>query len=100
MNYSLKIWEATGKLKSSIRVFKFKTYIAIGFDERIKYDNKVPAIKVNLVARFLEFGTSRGIPARPLFRNCVLYTSKHINDIYRNYKKELDRRNVKYLYIR
>ena len=96
-NLSLKIWEATGHLKNSIRVFKKRDCIALGFDDRTVYPNS--SLKVNLVARFLEYGsrTDHRPPARPLWRPLQIYIQKNISRYYKSYQKELKSRKLDYL---
>lgn len=98
-NLSLKIWEATGHLKNSIRVFKRNDYIAMGFDDRTVYPNS--SLKVNLVARFLEFGSrdNHRPPSRPLWRPLQVYIRKNISRYYKAYKTELKVRNKDFLFL-
>ena len=96
---SLKIWEATGHLKNSIRVFKRNDYIAMGFDDRTVYPGS--SLKVNLVARFLEFGSrdNHRPPSRPLWRPLQVYIRKNISRYYKAYKTELKVHNKSFLFL-
>ena len=101
-NLSLHIWEATGCLKSNIKVFKKGNLIAVGFRQKDVYPDT--SLKVNTVARYVEYGTNRsskggGMPPRPLFRPVLVYMRKHVNDYYRNYMKDLKRLGKKHIYI-
>lgn len=95
---SLNIWEATGTLKKEIKVFKKGNFIAVGFKQKDHYKSKV---KINDVGRYMEYGTNgkHGMPPRPLFRPVTIYMRKHVNDYYKKYKKELDKKNKKFLYL-
>lgn len=77
-NMSENIWEATGFLKDSIGVWKYKNYYVVGVKRNIVYPgSKVPVYKV---VRWIEFGTSK-MPARPLF----LPIKRSISGNIRNY---------------
>jgi hypothetical protein len=97
---SLKIWEATSHMKKSIRVFKQGKFVAMGFDNRTIYPKSL--IKVNLVARFLEFGSrdNHRPPSRPLWRPLQIYVRKNIYRYYKSYIKELQSRNLEYLWLK
>lgn len=95
---SLKIWEATGYMRKSIRVFKQGNYLAIGFDKRTIYPkSKAP---LNLIARFLEFGSRDNShpPSRPLWRPIHIYVRKNISRLYKSYIKELKVQHKEYLF--
>lgn len=96
---SLKIWEATGHMKKSIRVFKKGKYIAMGFDDKTIYPKSL--LKVNLIARFLEFGSRDNThpPSRPLWRPLQVYVRKNISRYYKSYKNELKRKHKEYLFL-
>ena len=100
---SLHIWEATGCLKSNIKVFKKGSYIAVGFRQKDYYPNSF--LKVNTVARYMEYGTNKktgAMPARPLFRPLLTYMRKHVSDYYKQYQKEiaeLNKQGKQYIYI-
>ena len=83
---STNIWEATGQLKSSIRLFKIGRYnYSIGFDKRrVHVGSKA---KLHNIARWLEYGTMR-MPPRPLFRLIYRYMSSNISYFYDKYLKE------------
>ena len=97
---STNIWEATGHLKKSLKIFKKGNLIAVGFRQTDLYPKSFA--KVNDIARFLEYG-SRKIqdrpPARPLFRPITIYMRKNVKIYYKRYMKELSRTNKRYLYI-
>ena len=97
---SLKIWEATGHMKKSIRVFKKGNYIAIGFDDRTVYPKTM--LKVNLIARFLEFGSRDNShpPSRPLWRPLQIYIRKNIGRYYKSYQKELQKSGKQFLLLK
>ena len=97
---SLKIWEATGHMKKSIRVFKKGKFIAVGFDNRAIYPKSY--IQVNLVARFLEFGSRDNThpPSRPLWRPLHVYVRKNIDRYYAAYVKELKTTGKDYLLLK
>lgn len=96
---SLKIWEATGHMRKSMRVFKQGDYLAIGFDKRTIYPKS--KIQVNLIARFLEFGSRDNThpPSRPLWRPIHMYVRKNISRIYKSYLKELQLKHKDYLFF-
>ena len=76
--------------------------IAVGFRQKDVYPDT--SLKVNTVARYVEYGTNRsskggGMPPRPLFRPVLVYMRKHVNDYYRNYLKDLKRLGKKHIYI-
>lgn len=93
---SLKIWEATGTLKNTIHVFKKGTLIVVGFKQSDTYHKT--GIKINTIARYLEYGTVK-MPARPLFRPLLVYMRKHVSDYYKRYQKELKSKKVSCLYL-
>ena len=101
-NLSLKIWEATGTLKSNLKIFRKGSFIAVGFKQADVYPKS--RLKINNIARYLEYGTNNSngkvrIPPRPLFRPITVYMRKHINDYYKKYQKELKSQNKKFLYL-
>lgn len=98
MNYSLNIWEATGYMKDNITVYKKGNFLGVGFPQDVKY--KKTGLKVNNVARYVEYGTNRRtihgkktMSARPLFRPILAYVRKHIDRYYRMYLNELSKAN-------
>ena len=99
-NLSLHIWEATGHMKKSIRVFKKRNLIAMGFDDRTVYPKSY--LKVNLIARFLEFGSRDNShpPSRPLWRPLQIYIRKNIGRYYKSYQKELANSKKQYLFLK
>ena len=98
-NLSLNVWEATGTLKDSIKMYRKGNYIVIGFKNNDRY--RKSGIKINTAARWLEYGTygTKGMQPRPLFRPITLYFRKNISRYYKSYKKELDKNKVNYLYL-
>ena len=97
---SLNIWEATGCLKNSIKIFKKGDYIAVGFKQSDTYPKTLA--KVNTIARYMEYGTNKRVgamPPRPLFRPITEYMRKHVSDYYKRYQKELTKSGKNYLYL-
>ena len=93
---SLNIWEATGYLKDNMKIFKKGNLIAVGFMQKDTYPNS--SLKVNQVARYVEYGTVK-MPARPLFRPITEYMRKNVNRYYKKYQKELKASKKQYLYL-
>jgi hypothetical protein len=91
MGLSLNIWEATGQLKESIIVIKKRGAWVVGPDPDAYYHRTKP-VRILLVAHWLEYGTKRGIPPRPLFRNVTSYMRKHIRDYYIKFCKQTGRK--------
>lgn len=87
-NYYPNIWMATGTLINSISIWydKLRDRIVIGIDEKKKYKYGNRNIPIYLVAKFLEYGTEKGLPARPLFRRARDRVSKDIKKYYNNFK--------------
>lgn len=83
---SLNIWEATGHLKRSVKIFMRGTYIVVGFKRDEVYPNTT--VKVNKVAKYVEYGGVR-LPPRPLFRAITEYIRKNIRDYYKKFKKDV-----------
>ena len=99
-NLSLKMWEATGYMKKSLKVFKKGDYIAVGFKQSDVYPKSLA--KVNTIARYLEYGggaNNSRPPARPLFRPITIYMRKNIGRYYKKYVKELKTKKKKFLYL-
>lgn len=94
--YSLKIWECTGFMKKHIRVFRKGNFIAIGFMRKDCYPKT--RVTLNQIAKYVEFGTPK-MPARPLFRQIVLYYRKNVSRLFKNYQKELVSQKKNYLYL-
>lgn len=94
--YSLKIWECTGFMKKHIRVFQKGSFIAVGFMRKDCYPKT--RITLNRIAKYVEFGTPK-MPARPLFRQIVLYYRKNVSRLFKNYQKELTNQKKNYLYL-
>lgn len=100
MHLSLNIWEATGRMKNSIKVFKKGNFIGVGFMQRDVYPKS--SAKINTIARCLEYGTNSGngrIPPRPLFRPALVYMRKHVSDYYKKYQKELKKYRKSFMYL-
>lgn len=98
-NLSLKMWEATGTMKSEVKVFKKGNFIAVGFRQRDVYP-KTP-VKINLIARFLEFGSNKKKdrpPSRPLFRPLMERLRKDVGECYKKYEKERKKHKSGYVY--
>lgn len=74
-NLSINIWEATGELKRSIKLFRRCGRFIIGFDKRRVH--KGSKAKLYKIAEWMEYGTIR-MPPRPLFRFVYIYMSKNI----------------------
>jgi hypothetical protein len=99
-NLSLNIWEATGHLKKTLKIFKKGDYIAVGFKQRDLYTHSF--IQVNQVAKFLEFGGRKNTdrpPSRPLFRPVTERVRKDVGRYYKKYQSELKRSGKDYLYL-
>lgn len=100
-NLSLNIWEATGHMKNSIKIFKKGNFIAVGFTQRDLYPKSL--VQVNKIARYLEFGGRKNPnrpPSRPLFRPITEYMRKNVSRYYKSYKKELVKSKKQFLYIK
>lgn len=100
-NLSLNIWEATGHLKDSLKVFKKGNMIAIGFTQSDLYPKSFA--KVNDIARYMEYGGNKNPdrpPARPLFRPVLENIRKNIKRYYKKYLKELKDSKKDFLYIK
>ena len=83
---SLNIWEATGQLKSSLKVSKLGRYnYSIGFDKRLVH--KGSGAKLYKIARWMEYGTLR-MPPRPLFRIVYIYMSANVSYFHDKYLRE------------
>lgn len=83
---SPNIWEATGQLKSSIRVSRMGRFnYSIGFDKRRVH--KGSHAKLTDIAKWMEYGTLR-MPPRPLFRVIYIYMSSNIGYFYEKYLRE------------
>lgn len=95
-NLSLHIWEATGTMKNTLKVFKKGSYIAVGFRQTDVYPKT--SAKINTIAKYVEYGTPK-MPARPLFRPLTEYMRKHVSDYFKRYKKELKKQKKQYLYL-
>lgn len=97
---SLKIWEATGHLKRQIKMFKKVNFIAVGFMQKDVYPHT--SVKVNDIARILEFGSNddKHPPARPLWRLLLMYVRKNISRYYKYYFSELHRLKRQYIYLK
>ena len=97
---SLKIWEATGHLKRQIKMFKKAGFIAVGFMQKDVYP--FTSVKVNDIARILEFGSNnqQHPPARPLWRPMLLYYRKNISRYHKEYFNELKRLRKNYIYLK
>lgn len=84
-NLSLNMWEATSLLVDSITVYRSGSSWVVGIDRRKKYPNT--EVRVYMVARYLEYGTTVGgmvrIPPRPLFRPLARYLRKHVADYWK-----------------
>lgn len=99
-NLSLNIWEATGRMKKSLKIFKKGNMIAIGFMQRDVYPKTYA--KINDIARYLEYGGNKDPnrpPARPLFRPVLENCRKNVRRYYKRYLKELKDSNKQYLYL-
>lgn len=99
-NLSLNIWEATGHMKKSLKIFKKGNMIAVGFKQNDLYPKSFA--KVNDIARYLEYGGKKNPnrpPERPLFRPIVEYMRKNVNRYYKKYQKELKDKKKDYLYL-
>lgn len=100
-NLSLNIWEATGHMKNSLKVFKKGNMIAVGFMQRDLYPKTF--VQVNKIARYLEYGGRKNPnrpPSRPLFRPITEYMRKNVSRYYKKYQKELARSKKDYMYIK
>lgn len=82
--YSTRIWECTGKLKSSIMYDEFSNRLLVGVDETQFYNNGQNVLEV---AKRMEFG-SRNTPERPLFRPILLYIRSNIAFFYQKFSRE------------
>jgi hypothetical protein len=87
--YSTNIWEATGQLKNSLKVFSKGSSLTIGFDKRISH--KGSKAKVYKIAKWMEYGTPR-MPPRPLFRVVYMYMSSNMNYFWEKYSREEESR--------
>lgn len=90
-NLSVKFWERTGLLKNSITYWQEGDKWVVGIDKNKRYPDT--PVKVYKVARYLEYGTSRGIPPRKLFRPLARYLSKNVR---RFWYKFLDEKGLEY----
>lgn len=97
-NLSLKMWEATGKMKSEIKVFKKGDYIAVGFAQKDVYPKT--NVKINKIARYLEFGGRKKNrpPSRPLFRPLMERLRKDVSVCYKKYEKEVRKHKSGFIY--
>ena len=90
--YPENIWLRTGTLINAISIGydKAKKMITIGIDPKLKY--KIPGIPTNrqplvlLVAKWMEYGTQNGLPARPLFRRAKEFIGKNIRRWFNNWE--------------
>ena len=99
-NLSLNIWEATGHLKDSLKVFKKGNLIAVGFTQSDLYPKSFA--KVNDIARYLEYGGNKNPnrpPSRPLFRPVLESVRKSVKRYYKKYQKEVASSKTGFLYI-
>jgi hypothetical protein len=99
-NLSLNIWEATGHMKDSLKIFKKGNMIAVGFKQTDIYPKSYA--KVNQIARYLEYGGNKNPnrpPSRPLFRPIVEYCRKNVSRYYKKYQKELKASKKQFLYL-
>lgn len=78
---SENIWEATGKLVSSISYRRQGNKFVIGIPKNVKYSN---GVSVQYVAKCMEFGT-KNMPARPLFNPVLRYIKRHIRTYWELY---------------
>lgn len=90
-NLSLDIWKATGLLQESLKVYKKGNYLIVGFRPNERYPKT--RIKINSVARWLEYGTANPngsvrIPARPMFRPLLTYERKNVSRTLDTFRKE------------
>jgi len=86
------IWMSTGKLIDSVGIYPdwSRQQIMIGIKENVWYKSKYGSIPVLWVAKWLEYGTSRGLPSRPLFRRTRDMISKNISRYYEDFKLMLE----------
>lgn len=98
-NLSLKMWEATGKMKSEIKVFKKGDYIAVGFKQKDVYPKT--NVKINVIARHLEFGSRRKKnrpPSRPLFRPLMERLRKDVKVCHKKYVNSVKKCKSGFIY--
>ena len=98
-NLSLKIYEATGQMRDSIRVFKDGKYIGLGFPKNKRYPKS--HVQINTIARYLEFGSRDNAhpPSRPLWRPLQVYVRKNIWRYFMSYLNEKSLQHKKYLLL-
>jgi hypothetical protein len=84
---STNIWEATGNLKTHIRIFMRGPWIVVGFGRNDIYSKDTP-ITYNRVAKYVEYGGVH-MPPRPLFRPVVEHLRRNINRYYKKFRKEV-----------
>lgn len=82
---SLNIWEATGQLKNSLKLFSRGGSIIIGFDRRSHH--KGSKAKLIDIAKWMEYGTIR-MPPRPLFRVVYMYMSSNVSYFWKKFLRE------------
>lgn len=83
---SLRIWEATGTLKNSIRAYRSGSTWVVGVSQRLYYPGT--DIKIYRIARYMEYGTDK-MPARPLFYRVARRMSRDISLHWARYRKEV-----------
>jgi hypothetical protein len=76
------IWEATGQVRNSLKVFHRGGVIIIGYDKRVNHIGT--HTKVYQIAKWMEYGNLR-IPPRPLFRSVYVYMSSNIDYFWKKY---------------
>ena len=97
MRGKLGFWEFSQFLQSNLQYWRLKKgSYAIGFKRNIIHP--MSGEKLYKIAKWVEGGTSRGIPPRPLFRPIATSISKHIYDIhFKNFIKSKFPEYEKYL---
>lgn len=94
---SLNIWEATGLLKRSIKMYREGEFLNIGFKDSDRYP-KTNA-KVNTVARYVEYGVPNRMPPRPLFRTVLNLVRRNIQRYYNKYRQRLKKSRKDFLFL-
>lgn len=97
---STNIWEATGHMKKSIKVFRKGSFIGVGFKQNDLYPKSFA--KINDIARYLEYGGRKDPnrpPSRPLWRPLLERMRKDVSVYFKRYQKELKAQGKQFLYL-
>jgi len=81
-----KFWVNTGFLVKNLKVYQARGTLYVGYPKYVKH--KSSNVNMQMLISFLEKGTKKQ-PPRPLITPIVRSISKHIDELYDMFKREL-----------